>query len=103
MEGLSMKISAVLGALAGFLILASAAIASGSSSVGGYGGSAGEVASGLAGGNLGSGAGGSVAGTSVASTGRLPFTGVDLLYTALVGVAILLLGLALRRAGRART
>jgi hypothetical protein len=61
------------------------------SSVEGYGGGAGGVSAGVGGG----GGGGDVAGT-------LPFTGLDLTFIALAGAVVLLLGVALRRFGRAK-
>jgi hypothetical protein len=59
-----------------------------SSSVDGYGGEGGGVSAGV-----GSGGDPTVA-------GNLPFTGLDLVFLALAGAIVLLLGLTLRRFGR---
>jgi hypothetical protein len=89
MKGRSFISGAVFAVGMGSLIFASMAFAQ-SSSVQGYGGEAGGVSAGVAGGD-----GGSVAGT-------LPFTGLDLMFLALAGAVVLLLGFALRRFGRAQ-
>jgi hypothetical protein len=87
-----MKRSVVVAATLGFLVLVSAALGQ-DSSVGGYGGLGGEVSAGAGGGSPASAAG---------VSGTLPFTGVDLFFAVVAGAAILLIGLALRRFGRAR-
>jgi hypothetical protein len=84
-----MKRKAVIAGTLGFFVLGSAALAQ-DSSVGGYAGLGGEVAAG---------AGGEQA---AALSGSLPFTGIDLFLVAAAGAAILLVGFALRRFGRAR-
>jgi hypothetical protein len=92
------KRSAVVAATLGSLVLVSLVLAAAAlgqdSSVGGYGGLGGEVSAGAGGG----GSPASAAGVS----GTLPFTGVDLFFAVIAGAAILLVGLALRRFGRAR-
>jgi hypothetical protein len=88
MKGRSFVSGAVVAVGVGSLVFASMAFAQ-SSSVQGYGGEAGGVSAGVAGG------GGNVAGT-------LPFTGLDLMFLALAGAVVLLLGFALRRFGRAQ-
>jgi hypothetical protein len=92
MRGKMVRVSAVFLGIAAYFVVASAAFAQ-SSSVSGYGGGAGEVSAGL-----GSGGGGSVA----ASSGTLPFTGMDLMYTVIAGAAMVLVGLTLRRFGGSR-
>jgi hypothetical protein len=77
----------------GGLLLAPAALAqSGSTSGGGYLGTAGETQSGVgSGGNLGA-----------ASQGTLPFTGLDLALLVAGGLMLLLVGASVRRLTRSR-
>lgn len=71
-------------------------------SVDAYGGSGGDVLSGVDAGEGGSGSGSDQATAGATAGGELPFTGAETLLLALGGLALLAMGLALRRAGRAR-
>ena len=86
------RITLGLAAVSGSLLFAATALGQ-SSSVQGYGGGAGEVSAGV-------GSGGAPGAASVA--GNLPFTGLDLTFLFIAGAVVLVLGLVLRRAGRAK-
>ncbi len=83
-----MKKTLTLVSIAIGLVFASVALASGSSSLGGYGGQSGVESQ--------------VAGATAPAKGTLPFTGLDLALIVAGGGTLVLAGVALRRGSRGK-